>query len=61
MKSDLVSILITNFNKANYINKTLYSCLSQNYHNKEILFFDDCSTDKSKDILKKVKNKNFIH
>ena len=63
MKKNLVSILITNFNKGNYLKKTINSCLKQNFKNKEILVFDDCSTDDSLDILSKfnsikvVKNK----
>ena len=43
MKKNLVSILITNFNKGRYLKKTIDSCLKQNFKNKEILVFDDCS------------------
>ena len=55
MKEHLISILITNYNKSKYLNKTINSCLKQNYKNKEILIFDDCSTDNSLKILKKFK------
>ena len=48
---NLVSILITNYNKGSFIKKTIESCLSQNYKNKEILLFDDCSVDNSLDII----------
>ena len=54
-KKNLVSILITNFNKGNYLKKTINSCLIQNFKNKEILVFDDCSTDNSLNILSKFK------
>ena len=63
MKKNFVSILITNFNKGRYLKKTITSCLKQNFKDKEILVFDDCSTDDSLDILSKfnsikvVKNK----
>ncbi len=56
MKKNFVSILITNFNKGKYLKKTINSCLIQEYKNKEILVFDDCSTDNSLKILKKFKN-----
>ena len=54
-KKNLVSILITNFNKSNYLKKTINSCLIQNFKNKEILVFDDCSTDNSLNILSEFK------
>ena len=54
-KKILVSILITNFNKGNYLKKTINSCLIQNFKNKEILVFDDCSTDNSLNILSEFK------
>ena len=47
MKKNFVSILITNYNKSRYLKKTISSCLNQNFDNKEILVFDDCSTDDS--------------
>ena len=55
MKKIFVSILITNYNKSHYLKKTISSCLSQNFDNKEILVFDDCSTDDSLKILNKFK------
>ena len=62
MKKQLVSILITNFNKDKYLNNTINSCLAQNYKKKEILIFDDKSTDNSLKILKKYKTlKVFIN
>ena len=54
MKNDpLVSVIITNFNKSNYILESVRSCLRQSYKKKEIIFFDDKSTDNS---LKKIKD-----
>ena len=54
MKKDpLVSVIITNFNKSKYILESVKSCLRQSYKKKEIIFFDDKSTDNS---LKKIKD-----
>ena len=60
MKKNFVSILITNYNKSIYLKKTINSCLSQNFKNKEILVFDDDSTDNSLQILNKFKNIKII-
>ena len=57
MKKNFISILITSYNKGNFLEKTINSCLSQNFKKKEIILFEDCSTDNSKKILKKFKNK----
>ncbi len=57
MKKNFVSILITNFNKEKYIRNTINSCLKQNFKKKEILVFDDCSSDKSLKILESYKKK----
>tara|TARA_B100001741_G_scaffold311996_1_gene314298 strand:- start:800 stop:991 length:192 start_codon:yes stop_codon:yes gene_type:complete len=49
----LVSIIITNFNKSKFLLEAVKSCLRQSYKKKEIIFFDDKSTD---DSLKKIKH-----
>ena len=49
----LASIIITNYNKSNFCLNSLKSCLNQTYKEKEIIFFDDKSTDNS---LKKIQN-----
>tara|TARA_B100001121_G_C18693537_1_gene624061 strand:+ start:2346 stop:3125 length:780 start_codon:yes stop_codon:yes gene_type:complete len=56
MKKGYASILITNYNKSFYIKKTIKSCLNQNFQKKEILVFDDCSSDNSLEILETFKN-----
>ena len=62
MKNKFASILITNFNKDKYLSDAVRSCLAQNYKKKEILIFDDKSTDNSLKILKKYKRiKVFIN
>ena len=55
MKKILSSILITNYNKSKYIKKSIKSCLDQSFKKKEILIFDDCSSDNSVQIIKKYK------
>ena len=56
-----ISILITNFNKDEFIKNCLRSCLNQTYKNIEVILFDDCSTDKSLSIIKKFKNINILY
>ena len=52
-KKVLFTIIITNFNKSEFVLKAINSCLSQKYRNIEIIFFDDKSSDNS---LKKITN-----
>ena len=49
----LCSILISNYNKSDYIINCINSCINQSYKNIEIIFSDNSSTD---DSLKKVYN-----
>ena len=59
MKKKLVSIIINCFNGEKFLSKTLQSVLDQTYKNFEVIFVDNCSTDKSKAIFKKIKDKRF--
>mgnify|MGYP001177679870 FL=1 len=56
-KNILVSVLINNYNNQKFLKKSIDSCLNQTYKNFEIIIFDDNSTDNSKKIIKKIKNK----
>jgi glycosyltransferase involved in cell wall biosynthesis len=49
----LVTVYITNFNYANYIEKSIQSVLNQTYKNFELIIIDDGSTDNSKSIINK--------
>ena len=60
MKRTYASILITNFNKGKFIQNSLKSCEAQNYKYKEVIIFDDCSTDNSLSIIKKFKKFKLI-
>ena len=48
------SIIIPNYNNANWLNKCLSSVLNQTYKNYEIIFIDDMSTDNSLEIANKL-------
>ncbi len=57
----LISIIMNCKNGEKYLKHSLNSITKQSYKNWELIFFDNCSTDKSKEILmdfrKKKKNK----
>ncbi len=48
----LISIVLTLYNKAPYIEETLFSIYNQSYKNRELIIIDDCSTDWSFKIAK---------
>ncbi len=47
----LVSIVMPSYNTASYIEETIKSVLNQTYENWELIIVDDCSTDKTDEIL----------
>ncbi|MED1914664.1 glycosyltransferase family 2 protein [Bacillus thuringiensis] len=48
----LVSVVITNFNRAAYIRECLNSILQQTYENWEMILIDDASTDQSVEVAR---------
>ena len=56
----LASIIITNFNKSKFLLGSIKSCLKQDYKKKQIIFFDDKSTDGSFKKIKKFKEQNSL-
>ena len=48
----LVSVIIPLYNAEKYIEETIQSVIDQTYSNWELLVIDDCSTDKSRDLVK---------
>ncbi|MFX1308732.1 MAG: glycosyltransferase [Promethearchaeota archaeon] len=50
---DPVSIVVPTKNRASLLPNLIYSLLNLNYPQYEIIIVDDCSTDKTKEILKK--------
>ena len=61
MDKNYISILITNYNKDLFLNRSLQSVCNQNFKNYEIILFDDCSTDNSIKIIKKFKKIKLIN
>ena len=59
MKSDLVSIVMNCHNGEKFLNKALKSILKQTYKNWDLIFWDNKSNDKSKDIFKEFKDTRF--
>lgn len=54
----LVSIVIPTYNREQYISKAVDSAISQTYNNIEVVIVDNCSTDKTWEMLSSYKNKN---
>jgi len=54
MVKPLVSICIPTYNHANIIGDAIYSALSQDYENLEILVQDNASTDATREIVSKI-------
>jgi len=52
MKQELVSVIINSFNGARFLEKSINSVLNQTYKNLEIIFWDNASTDKTKQKIK---------
>ncbi|WP_417427781.1 glycosyltransferase family 2 protein [Halpernia sp.] len=48
----IFSILMCNYNNANYISQAIDSVLKQSFENWELSIVDDCSTDNSMEIIK---------
>lgn len=56
ISSPLVSIIMNCYNGEKYLKEAVDSVIAQTYKNWEIIFFDNASTDRSKDIIKSYKN-----
>ena len=55
-----VTIIIPVYNSEKYIQRCLDSCINQTYKNIEILVINDGSTDRTKQIITKIKDKRII-
>ncbi len=54
----LVSVLMTAYNRQNYIGEAIESVLLSSYQNFELIIVDDCSIDKTVSIAKKFEEKD---
>lgn len=54
-----ISIIMNCHNGEKYLMQSLQSVLNQSYRNWELIFFDNASTDKSKNIFNKIKDSRF--
>lgn len=57
MNNELISIIIPCFNSADTIERAVLSAKNQTYSNIEIICIDDCSSDKTIDILEALSSK----
>ena len=59
--NDLISIITPSYNSKYFVGDTIRSVLSQGYKNWEMIIVDDCSTDGSVEVIKKIiKNESRI-
>ena len=57
LKNPQASILISSYNKGNYLEQCIKSCLSQTQKNIEVVLLDNYSNDKTNVVLKKFSKK----
>ncbi|WP_125713400.1 glycosyltransferase family 2 protein [Companilactobacillus kedongensis] len=53
MTENKLSIIVSAYNVAGYINKTIESLIAQTNKNFEVIIVDDCSTDNTLDVIRK--------
>lgn len=58
MEKELVSIIMPSYNAERFISDSIYGILSQSFQYWELLISDDCSTDKTIEIVEKFANQD---
>ncbi|TZF86200.1 glycosyltransferase family 2 protein (plasmid) [Pedobacter sp. BS3] len=56
----VVSVIIPNYNHAQFLEKRIDSILHQTYQDFEVIILDDCSTDNSKEIISQYHNNSHV-
>lgn len=59
METPLVSIITPTYNSEKFIAQTIISVLNQSYTNWEMIIVDDCSTDKTQQIITSYQEKDY--
>jgi len=54
----IISIILPNYNYARYLPHRIESILNQTFTDFELIILDDCSTDNSREVIEKYKNKD---
>lgn len=57
-QEDLVSIIMPAYNSSKFIGESLESIINQSYKNWEVIIIDDCSTDNTGEVVKKLMKKD---
>jgi glycosyltransferase involved in cell wall biosynthesis len=52
----MVSVIIPNYNHAPYLKQRIDSVLTQTFRDMEVIILDDCSTDRSRDIIEQYRS-----
>lgn len=60
MKNPLVSVILNNYNYADFLGEAIESVLKQTYQNYEIILVDDGSTDSSREIIAHYAQENSV-
>ena len=58
MVNELVSIITPVYNNSEFIKQTIESVQKQTYKNWEMIIVDDCSTDRTPELIKKISQKD---
>jgi len=61
MMKPLVSVIVTSYNHAEYLEQRMKSLLAQTYDNIEIIVVDDCSTDGSREVLEDYRGNSSVN
>lgn len=57
MKTELISVVMPTYNREKTIGRAIESIINQTYYNIELIIVDDCSTDKTHEIVEKYRDK----